>query len=181
MANPAKAEAVARYCYFLWIVTPDEKVALPSELPTTWGLLVSGPKGLKVVKEAPLLTPEPMPRSFLAAVLRRAQEHQPGVQELAAAREAGRTEGYKSGLADGLRRGQHDVAALQERVAVLDAFEEGAGQRLSYVERSRKLGERVRVVLACDGTVERVRQEAQHCHDRFERLMKELDAALTET
>jgi len=73
LKNPAKAESVARYCRHWWIVTPPG-VVRDGELPDGWGLLEVQTQGIKTVKPAPALDPQPIEMTFLAAILRRADE-----------------------------------------------------------------------------------------------------------
>jgi len=75
LANPEKQEAHFKYLDRFWLAVGDETIVREGELPETWGLLVPARTKLKVVKQAPRLTPEPLPRSMLAAILRRANEH----------------------------------------------------------------------------------------------------------
>lgn len=72
-ADPSKADAVARYCDRWWILAGSVEIVDPSELPTGWGLLVPAARGagLRAAVPAPPLDPDPIPRTFLAAVLRR--------------------------------------------------------------------------------------------------------------
>lgn len=73
LADPAKADEIATRCDRWWVVaTPD--VVADGELPTAWGLMVVEGASLRVAREAPLLTPAPLDRPFLAAILRRAAE-----------------------------------------------------------------------------------------------------------
>ena len=74
LADPKKAEPVARYCDQWWIAIGDKKIVQPDELPDAWGLLVPHGKTMKIAKKAHKLDPEPMDRAFIAAILRRAQE-----------------------------------------------------------------------------------------------------------
>lgn len=68
---PDKAEPIARFCHFWWVVAPDTKVVPVEELPDAWGLLVVGKKGkLSVAKEAPRKEPMPVTYQFLASMLR---------------------------------------------------------------------------------------------------------------
>ena len=72
LRDPAKAEAIRRYCHHWWLVVPDAHIAHDG-LPDGWGLMAVGKDGqLRVRKKAPLLTPEPMPPSFIASLLRAA-------------------------------------------------------------------------------------------------------------
>jgi hypothetical protein len=51
LKNPSKAEAIARYCDFWFLVSP-EKVIQPGELPPTWGHLIAGKGKLTTAVEA---------------------------------------------------------------------------------------------------------------------------------
>lgn len=78
LADPSKAEAVAQYCDHWWIVVGDRSI-VTKDLPHTWGLLAPvsnrGHVELQVVKPAVDMTPKPIDRVFLAAILRRAAAH----------------------------------------------------------------------------------------------------------
>lgn len=70
LADPSKAEAIKRYCDRWWLVVPDESI-VKDDLPDRWGLLVIGGDGrLRARHRAPALTPEPMPATFRAALMR---------------------------------------------------------------------------------------------------------------
>jgi hypothetical protein len=75
LANPAKQEDHFRYLDRMWLAVGDESIVREGELPETWGLLVPARTKLKIIKVAPTLTPEPLPRSMLAAIMRRASEY----------------------------------------------------------------------------------------------------------
>ena len=83
VADPAKADEIARFCSRWWIVVSDPKIVVTGELPPTWGLKVPHGAGLRAVVEAPLnpLVQEPT-RAFIAAVLRVVVEQAPGKAEI---------------------------------------------------------------------------------------------------
>jgi len=97
---PEKAETIARYCDRWWLVVSDADIVLDGELPPTWGLLVRRGSSLRLKRDAGQLTPIPISRHFLAALLRVAATTMPGPAKLEAetkaAREAGFEEGQKS-------------------------------------------------------------------------------------
>lgn len=71
LRDPSKAEAFKRYMDRWWLVAADEQIVRHGELPEGWGLMVPARNGrLRVVRSAPVLTPEPLPRSMLACLLR---------------------------------------------------------------------------------------------------------------
>lgn len=128
LADPEKAETFQRYCDAWWVAAPPG-VVLKSELPTMWGLLELTPKGgLKVVKDAPSLTAEPLSRAFVAAVFRKAAESQEGVRAAAFA------EGRDAGIGDDGSGRDNAMEALKmelERVkGQVASFEAEAGIRI---------------------------------------------------
>ena len=80
LKDPGKADQVRRFCDRWWLVVPAPADAIleDGELPPGWGLMVVG-KGKAVAKvKAPRLhTPHerpPLPRGFVASMVRRASE-----------------------------------------------------------------------------------------------------------
>ena len=70
LADPSKAEAIKRYCDHWWLVVPDRSI-VRDDLPDDWGLLAFGRDGkLRIVRRAPMLTPDPHPPTFRASLLR---------------------------------------------------------------------------------------------------------------
>lgn len=69
LKNPAKAEAIARFCDHWWIAAAPNIVRI-DELPHTWGLLELHGKSLRQRVAAPLLDAEPLTRPFIASLLR---------------------------------------------------------------------------------------------------------------
>ncbi len=68
--NPAKAEAFASYCDQWFLVTGSDNVAKLEEIPKNWGWYVGTAKGLKLIKPAETLKPEPIDRVFLMSIAR---------------------------------------------------------------------------------------------------------------
>ena len=61
LKDPDKAETFKRYCHRWWLAVPDASI-VRDDLPDGWGLLVLGANGqLRAKKQAPKLSPEPMP------------------------------------------------------------------------------------------------------------------------
>lgn len=74
LKQPDKAENIFKYCDRWWLVTTDETIAKIEEIPPSWGWMCGNKNGTKmsVKKEAPQLKPEPVSKSFLAAMMKRA-------------------------------------------------------------------------------------------------------------
>lgn len=73
LAEPAKAEDIARFCHFWWIVAPAG-MATPEEIPTNWGLLEIDKEAVKVVKAAVYREAQSPDFVMLAAILRNVQD-----------------------------------------------------------------------------------------------------------
>lgn len=147
LKNPAKAEPVARFCDRWWLVVSDPELVKEGELPETWGLLAPDKKGEKLVrmKEAPKLTPEPVSRSFLAALLRRVNEQAPEKEALSAEYERGRKDGVKRGqehAGTDAKRHQMETDYLRKSIA---AFEKVSGLSLNEYNGER-IGEAAKIV-----------------------------------
>lgn len=69
LKDPAKAENFVKYCH-RWYLIAGPDVAQEHEIPTAWGWMVAGPKGLKTLKGAPALEPVPPDPRFLASIFR---------------------------------------------------------------------------------------------------------------
>lgn len=131
LANPAKAEAICKYCDRWYLVVGDASIIKPGELPPTWGLITPHGDGLRVQTEAPVLTPEPLGRGFLAAIFRRSIEQGKAKEELDEAYESGyqaATKSHDDTYAAGRRAGEANLAELVKKIR---QFEEASGIRLS--------------------------------------------------
>jgi hypothetical protein len=143
--NPEKAESFSVFCDEWYIVAGDKTLVQPDELPEKWGLLVAEGQRLVCVKEAPKLTPEPLDRGLLAAMLKRAQD------QFSAPAKTARDEGYAAG-----RKSAQDSAAehagyekkqLDELRQRVYAFEQASGISLTYSGDGEKIGRAVSLVM----------------------------------
>jgi hypothetical protein len=89
LKDPEKADSFFTYCDLWWLVAGDTEIVRDGELPQTWGLMVLKGGKLFTVVQAPKLEPKPLPRSFLAAMLRRVNEQGVDAAELKKSYDAG--------------------------------------------------------------------------------------------
>lgn len=127
LKDPGKADVIASYCDFWWLVAGDEKVAAKDEIPRTWGFLVSKNGELRQVKRAERLDAKPLDRKFAMAMFRRADQWTK--QQLKDDRRIVRAkeEGFKAGKEERdweNTSAKADLAHLQERLA---EFEKTSG------------------------------------------------------
>lgn len=69
--NPAKAEAIAKFCDRWWLVVDDLAVIGDHEVPAPWGIYVASGGKLKVHREASKLEASPLTRAFIASLMRK--------------------------------------------------------------------------------------------------------------
>lgn len=103
-------------------------------------MAVAGGK-LKVIVEAPKNEALAMPRSFLASLLRQAQEQLNPQREL----DRMKRQGFEEGKEDGARWKQYEIDQLQRKIT---AFEEAAGVKLD-TWNAGSLAEAYRLVRDC--------------------------------
>lgn len=72
--NPDKADEIAKYCDFWYVVTGAKDIVKPDELPKNWGLIEPYGDGLRVKTVAPKMEATPITNRFLAAILRKAKD-----------------------------------------------------------------------------------------------------------
>lgn len=168
--NPQKAEEIAQFCDFFWVVAPKEVVKI-EEMPVNWGLMVPHGATTKIVKEAKQLKATPMDRLFLAAILRRAQETITPDAELRKVRQEAFKEGEDSEKSSfKYEKGRHKE--LQEAV---DEFEKKSGVKIN-LWRFDSIGEAVRMVLA--GEHLKVKEELQALLERSKSITKRIEEEL---
>jgi hypothetical protein len=70
LKSPEKADVFRPYVTYWWLVTSDRRIAHESEIPDWWGWIYAVGGRLRVGKPAPRLTPQPMPLTMQAALMR---------------------------------------------------------------------------------------------------------------
>lgn len=75
MKTPEKAEEIAKYCHYWYLVCESDDVAKVEEIPATWGFMVVRDGKLVTLKEPVLMTPQSPTVAFVAAVMRKWAEH----------------------------------------------------------------------------------------------------------
>jgi len=143
--DPAKADAVAKYCDFWCLAIPKgPKIVLSGELPPPWGLIEIDDTGkAKHVKDGERLTPTALDRTFVAAVMRRAQDQVTPEAEFKRVRDEGR----KAGIAEERDRLDYERQQMQKEIDDCRAFEKASGVILRNTWNHGAIGEAVKSVL----------------------------------
>lgn len=100
LKDPPKADDIFGYCDRWFLVAANDGIVNvdAGELPSAWGLMVPRGRNLTVVTKAPKLSPQPLERSFLCALLRRAHEQMES--------KSAQDEAYQRGWEEGRLKGE---------------------------------------------------------------------------
>lgn len=150
LRKPEKADPIARFCEYWWIVAPKE-IIKPGELPETWGHLYPRGNSLHIAVKAPKLNAQPLDKLFIGAMLRRAAEDMVPRSQI----EAELAERYKRGREDAEKHAEAHMAAthkankmkLQRLEAAVAKFQESSGVTIDLWDYGN-IGNAVRVVMA---------------------------------
>lgn len=170
LKNPDKAEAVAKYCDYWWVVAPKEIVKV-EEIPAKWGLMIPISNGIKVVKEAEKLKAKPLDRAFVASILRLAQNTIAPEVKINEALEMGKIKGQE--IAE--RRFETERDEHKRLKSALEEFEVKSGiiiNRWCY----GNIGEAVRIVL--DKKDEQIKNRLDGLLENAESIVSDIKKAL---
>jgi hypothetical protein len=130
LAQPEKADDIAKWCDFWWVAAGTDEIVREGELPPNWGLLVLKGDKLYCKKQAPKLAPQPLDRTFVAAMFRRVHEAQTAVAAHA------RSQGFDDGVTRGPEQHQREVDRLKTDIELtknrISHFEEASGLEIDH-------------------------------------------------
>lgn len=146
LKNPKKQENHFKHCDYFYLLTTAENVAKIEEIPLTWGWYHIKGNRIMTMKQAPKLESQPIDRSLLCAMLRRAADKTNYVRlEDLEDRIAIEAEKKKEGVNYQIKHQLEEFKSLQERVKI---FEEESGvkigDRYSWSGDAKKSGQAVR-------------------------------------
>lgn len=138
LKEPEKAEAIAQFCDQWYVVIPDASIVKLEELPPTWGLLHVHGNTISTLKQAPTLTPRPIDRGMLAAIVERTIEEsiKPYLETKEEKRRKELDEEFERGRKCAAREWEH-VANLKKQV---EDFEKASGIRISEYHGGKEIG-----------------------------------------
>ena len=166
LKNPAKAESIAQYCHYWFLVVGSMEIVQPGELPPNWGLLVPTGGKLKMITQAAKLEPRELTLPFIAGLFRRAQEQITKEAEMSRIR----MEEYTRGRKDGAESRNYEVESLQQMIA---KFEEASGVKLT----EWRIGSIVEAMkLVENGLVGDVAARLASFREQAERIIELIDA-----
>lgn len=142
LKEPDKAEAIAQFCDQWNVVVPDPEIVHLDELPATWGLLhVKGSK-INTIKPAPTLTPRPLDRGMLAAIIERSIEQ--ALKPYLISKSEAKQQELDAAFERGKLSAAHELELAQRLQEQVNAFEDASGIHITGYYGGKELGERVK-------------------------------------
>ncbi len=152
MKSPEKQESHFKHCDYFYLLTDKEGVAKIEEIPDTWGWYHIKGNRVMTMKQAPKLQPEPIGRSLMCAMLRRAAAkdeyvHKDVFDSLVEEKVKSETEKYVNR--------DPNLKQLMELRAIVNEFEIESGIKITgsiwreypYDTNIKKIGETVKLIL----------------------------------
>lgn len=134
LKSPAKAELIACYCDYWWLVVSDESIVRDiDEIPRQWGLMTVCKNKIVIIKAAEKLEPRPIDRSFLASLMRCIQDATKGAvpkSEIQSQLDQKFRDGIEQGKIELRNQEQLNSVRYQQLRASVDAFTERSGVRI---------------------------------------------------
>ncbi len=121
LANPDKAEAIAKYCNTWWLVVP-KGLCDKADVPLAWGIMELGEKGLRTKRAAAPRADDqvkPLSRQFVAAIARAAQKEVDRLRKEWVPRDSIEDrleERYRAGTEAAPREAKFKIEELQHKV-----------------------------------------------------------------
>lgn len=145
LKDPAKSDAIQKYCDHWIIAVSNTAIIKASEVPETWGVVLCANDKLVSVKEAPKLEPAALDMAFVASVMRAT------LGKLGSEKNSSFNKGFAEGKAqaeaqpadhtEGVYKRQ--LEAIQHRIA---DFEERSGIKIDEYDAGRQ-GSAVKLVM----------------------------------
>lgn len=132
LRNPAKAEEIAQYCHYWWIVAGDDSMVREAELPKGWGLYAVIDGELRVLVQAEELSPKSLAPDFMAYLIRGAID-----QQVAALTDDERDSQYKMGYEKGFDDGSSE--SQKKNLSAIEALSEQLHDALKSTKELEKV------------------------------------------
>jgi hypothetical protein len=197
LRDARKADAVGKFCDYLWLVISDEVIIDGLVIPEAWGILAPKLGVLRIVRQARKRKAVPLNRTFVAALMRNAMKRYVPRSE----HDAFKATAKETVLADLKREREWSQSSLERKVDELEAkiakFAEISGVDIqsTYHWDLGNIGDAVKLLMdarqnakstwrvtedlqkALDEEASRMERTAQHHSDHAE-LLKETALAL---
>lgn len=166
LKEPEKAEALAQFCDEWYVVVPGPDIAQLEEVPHTWGLLQVKGNTISTLKQAPTLTPKPIDRGFLAAIVERSIEN--ALRPYLISKEEAKQKELDAAFERGKSSAAHALECAERLRENVKRFEEASGITIDGYYGGRDLGERVKAAQSKDRFIRDSERVVKHALDQLQ-------------
>jgi hypothetical protein len=177
LKQPDKAEEIGKFCDWFYLVSNDEAVARPDELPGPWGWMVLKGEKLKTIKKPEKMTPLPLDRHMLCSLLHSVRlQCYADIEKQIADKVAERLKTEHSGI-------QYTAESWKSRFTALDEivkkYEAASGLNISsgWINPS-KVGAAVRRLMDEESVMERYKLDLGRVKSQAEGIVNAINMQL---
>lgn len=176
LKNPAKAETIAKYCDYWWLVAGNTNVVKKvEEVPAGWGYLQLQGQRMTCIKQAPKLEAIPVTRGFLAAILRRQHESILDAPEVQAKLESMKKDLQSREKDNWSFEAKENSRELERLKSAVSEFEKISGVTINKWQAGR-IGEAVKEVMNVQSLLNKSEDSITRARDVKETLTKALNS-----
>ncbi len=146
LAEPEKADEIARFCDY-WVILAPKGIVSESELPHAWGLWEIKNDKLYRTKQPEKQDAKAPTHTFVAAILRAAAKASPVFK----AAESAKAKAYEDGRKAEQSVRAHELERYKTLQGKVQEFENASGLRIEHGWDLEKLGRDVRQYINADG------------------------------
>lgn len=174
LKHPEKAEPIAQFCDYFYLVVPELSVVTVDEVPTPWGLILVDQVKSKAhfAKKAEQLQAVPVTRKFLCAIVKQAMDTagMPGEVALREAREAGAKEAEERRQ----RNIPYELDELRRLKQTVESFTNASGVDLRSWSDGKRIGEAVAAVEQVLGGDFSILKHIEEIRNALDRALQEM-------
>lgn len=176
MKKPKKAESIFQYCDYFWLLTTDDTIANIDEIPVTWGWQCVKGNKIKVMKDAPKLTPIPLDKHFLVSMLRRANDKTNFIHIESIEDRIKEAEEKARNSRDNDNR--YRLERAKELIVIVDEFEKSSGLKFGSWDGHKpdQIGETVKFVL--NGGTEQIKKDLERLKVTADFISSKINSAM---
>ena len=177
LKSPDKADAMAIYCHYWYVVVGSADIIREEELPKTWGLMIPYGKGLKIQKEAVFNKKAlQFDELMLAGIFRNVSEHCIP-KELVDIKIAGEVKIKVEGWKESREESRKEVSELKD---IIRDFETKTGLCMSSwdKESNKELIKAIKMALEGNKKIAEIRKELEKLKGLGDRIGKYVEGEL---
>ena len=184
LEQPEKADEIAAYCDYWWLVVSEKKLIEGLIIPTAWGVMGCDKRKLKIIKQAEKLNPKPLDRKIICGVMRKVQEYQTPEAHMKKILKKATRKAHDEGFACGQKLKAREKEEHESLRATVKEFEQQSGINLAFrwrvSERARRAQQVWNLIMKAELNGGGVLSMLEYLGTHAQSLKAHIDAVLAE-